>query len=114
MSRCGSSPGSSTSPSTSRSWAELIDLEDEMAANRSDHLVIFGYSQGAIVANLEKRKLAEQYPEGTDAPDIDFVLIGDPNLPNGGLAARFPGVYIPILDCLVERSRADRHPVPHR
>ena len=60
--------------------------------------MIYGYSQGAVVANIEKRKLAEQYPEGTDAPDIDFVLSGDPNLPNGGLASRFPGLYIPILD----------------
>ena len=60
--------------------------------------MIYGYSQGAVIANIEKQKLAEQYPEGTEAPDIDFVLIGDPNLPNGGLAARFPGLYIPILD----------------
>ena len=51
----------------------------------NDHLVIYGYSQGAIIANVEKRKLAEQYPAGTTAPDIDFVLGGDPNLPNGGL-----------------------------
>ena len=60
--------------------------------------MIYGYSQGAIVANREKRKLAEQYPAGTKAPDIDFVLGGDRNLPNGGVAARFPGLYIPILD----------------
>jgi hypothetical protein len=73
-------------------------LEQAMAAHPADHLVIYGYSQGAIVANVEKQKLAEQYPAGTTAPDIDFVLSGDPNLPNGGLAARFPGVYIPILD----------------
>ena len=26
------------------------------------------------------------------------MLGGDPNLPNGGLLARFPGLYIPILD----------------
>ncbi len=26
------------------------------------------------------------------------MLIGDPNLPNGGLMARFAGLYIPILD----------------
>ena len=69
-----------------------------MAEHPNDHLVIYGYSQGAIVANLEKRKLAEQYPAGTKAPDIDFVLSGDLNLPNGGLASRFPGLYIPILD----------------
>ena len=26
------------------------------------------------------------------------MLGGDPNLPNGGILARFPGFYIPILD----------------
>ena len=71
-------------------------LEAAMAANNGP-LVINGYSQGAAVANIEKGRLAEQYPEGTDAPDIDFVLAGDPNLPNGGLWARFPGLYIPII-----------------
>ena len=69
-----------------------------MAAHGNDHLVIYGYSQGAAVASLEMRKLAEQYPAGTTAPDIDFVLGGDGNLPNGGFLARFPGLYIPILD----------------
>ena len=69
-----------------------------MAAHPNEALVIYGYSQGAVVANIEKQKLAEQYPEGTEAPDIDFVLSGDLNLPNGGLASRFAGLYIPILD----------------
>jgi hypothetical protein len=78
--------------------AGVADLEKSMAAHGNDHLVIDGYSQAAVVANVEKRKLAEQYPKGTQAPDIDFVLHGDPNLPNGGIAARFPGLYIPILD----------------
>ena len=43
--------------------------------------------------------LAEQYPEGTEAPDIDFVATSPPgNMPNGGCVARFPGLYIPILN----------------
>jgi PE-PPE domain len=73
-------------------------LETAMADNGNNHLVINGYSQGAMVANIEKQKLADQYPVGTTAPDISFVLIGDPNVPNGGIAARFPGLYVPILD----------------
>jgi hypothetical protein len=76
----------------------VADLEAAMAEHGNDHLVIYGYSQGAVVANVEKRKLAQQYPDGTEAPDIDFVLSLDPNLPNGGLFARFPGHYIPILN----------------
>ena len=78
--------------------AGVADLETAMAEHGNDDLVIYGYSQGAIVAIREKRKLAEQYPAGTNAPDIDFVLSGDPNLPNGGFLARFPGLYLPILN----------------
>ena len=77
--------------------AGVAALEDAMAKHPNDHLVIYGNSQGAGIANVEKHRLAEQYP-GPDAPDIDFVLGADPNLPNGGLASRFPGLYIPILD----------------
>lgn len=80
--------------------AGVGDLEAAMAAHGNDHLVIDGYSEGAGVVVLEKRKLAEQYPQGTTAPDISFVLGGDTNLPNGGLSARFPGLHIPILDIL--------------
>ena len=76
--------------------AGLTDLETAMTKYGNDHLVIYGYSQGAMIAIREKRKLAEQYP-GTTAPDIDFVLSEDLNLPNGGILARFPGLYIPIL-----------------
>jgi len=77
--------------------AGVTDLEQAMAEYGHDNLVIYGYSQGAGVANIEKRKLAEQYPVGTKAPDIDFVLGGDPNLPNGGVASRFSGLYLPFL-----------------
>jgi hypothetical protein len=73
-------------------------IADAMAEHPEEPLVVFGYSQSALIANRVKRNLAEQYPDGTVAPDIDFVLSGDPNLPNGGLFARFPGLYIPILD----------------
>ncbi len=79
----------------------LAILDDTVVANLangSDHLVIYGISQGALIANREKQRLAEQYPEGTAAPDISFALQGDPNLPNGGLHSRFPGLYVPILN----------------
>jgi hypothetical protein len=74
------------------------DLDAAIAEHGNEHLVIYGYSMGAGVTNVEKKKLAAQYPAGTTPPDIDFVLGGDPNLPNGGLAARFSGLYIPIID----------------
>ena len=89
--------------------AGVADLEDAMAKHPNDHLVIYGYSQGAIIANLEKRKLAEQYPAGTTAPDIDFVLSGDMNLPNGGLTTRLRGSTFRSSTCL---STAPPRPTP--
>jgi pimeloyl-ACP methyl ester carboxylesterase len=74
------------------------DLEAAMAAHPDDDLVIYGLSQGAAVALTVKKRLAAQHPQGTVAPDVDFVLQGDVNVPNGGFYARFPGLYIPILD----------------
>ncbi len=74
------------------------DLEAAVVAHGSDDLVIYGLSQGAGVANVVKKRLAQQYPDPATAPDISFVLSGDPNMPNGGLMSRFGGAYIPILD----------------
>jgi cytochrome P450 len=76
----------------------LAALEQAMAEHGGDHLVINGFPQGSVIANLEKRKLAERYPPGTAAPDIDFVLIADANRPNGGLFARFPGLHLPVVN----------------
>jgi PE-PPE domain len=75
-------------------------LQGAIANTDSEHVVIYALSQGAGVANVVKKRLAAQYPKGTEGyvPDIDFVLSGDPNLPNGGLMSRFSGLYIPILD----------------
>ena len=60
-------------------------------------VVIFGYSQGATVASIEKSQLSMLSPE--DQADINFVLIGNPNRPNGGLFERLAMFgTVPILD----------------
>ncbi|OAN37856.1 hypothetical protein A4X20_21050 [Mycolicibacterium iranicum] len=78
--------------------AGAAGLEEAMAAHPDEDLVIYGLSQGAASANVVKNRLAAQYPEDAAAPNIDFVFQGDASVPNGGLHARFPGLYIPILD----------------
>ncbi len=55
--------------------------------------VIFGYSQSATVATLEKAKLAAE----PNPPAASFFLLENPNRPDGGILARAPGVTIPIL-----------------
>ena len=69
-----------------------------MAEHPNDHLVIYGNSQGAGIANVEKRKLAEQYPEGTTRPISTSCWAVTPTCPTAALMARFPGLYIPILN----------------
>lgn len=53
--------------------------------------VIFGLSQGAVVASQYKA----QHPEGTGNT---FVLVANPARPNGGLLSRFAGLHVPIID----------------
>jgi len=56
----------------------------------TDHLVVFGPSQGAAVATVVKRELATE----TNPPDVSFVLVVNPNRPNGGIESRFEGISI--------------------
>lgn len=82
----------------------LADLDTAIAAMQAAHsaaghpdapTLVFGYSQSAIIATLEKRKLAAAADAGTPVPPVAFVIIGNPNRPNGGLNARFPGLVLP-------------------
>jgi hypothetical protein len=74
------------------------DLEAAMALYGNDNLIIFGHSQSSVIAFREKARLAALYPEGTPAPNIQFVTIGTLNLPNGGVMTRFWGGYLPFVD----------------
>jgi len=60
-------------------------------------VVVFGYSQGATVASIEKAQLSRLPAQ--DQAAINFVLIGNPNRPNGGLFERLAAFgTVPILD----------------
>lgn len=67
------------------------------AADKTQPIVIFGYSQGGTVVSQVKQQLSEQ-PGGVPS-NVQFVLIGNASRPNGGLFSRpsFLG-HIPILD----------------
>lgn len=61
-----------------------------------DNVSVFGYSQSATIASLEMAKLAASI--NPPSPEqLSFTLIGNPGNPNGGIAARFPGVSFPSL-----------------
>jgi PE-PPE domain len=59
-------------------------------ADGQGNALIYGYSQGAVVATRYKRE--------TVAAGNTYVLVANPNRPNGGILQRFNGITIPILD----------------
>ncbi|HEU4360971.1 MAG TPA: PE-PPE domain-containing protein [Mycobacterium sp.] len=63
------------------------NIQSTIAAG--DTATVFGYSQSATISGLVMQQLD---PAGTpsDLP-VQFVLVGDPNAPNGGLLERFNG-----------------------
>ncbi|PJE17770.1 MAG: PE family protein [Mycobacterium sp.] len=62
-----------------------------------NHVTVFGYSQSAEIASLEMRQLAALGAGAPSPADLDFVLIGNPMNPNGGLLQRFVGLSLPSV-----------------
>lgn len=58
-------------------------------------IVVFGYSQSAVIATHLKERLQESVAAGESVPAVNFVMIGNPARPNGGLYSRFEGVQLP-------------------
>jgi PE-PPE domain len=62
----------------------VSDIEGQIAAggvSPENPVVVFGYSQSSNAASLSMSELAQQ---GVPSDDVHFVLIGDPQNPNGG------------------------------
>ena len=71
-------------------------LENAINSNLAagDASTVFGYSQSGIIASQVMELLnSSDTPGGSSIPqgDLQFLLIGDPNNPNGGLLERFNG-----------------------
>ena len=78
--------------------ADLAALQAAMASQQLDYpgdpYLVEGYSQSASIAVTEKMQLMQ----AGQHPDVTFLLLGDPNRPDGGLEERFVGLTIPGLD----------------
>ncbi len=88
----------------------VLSLDNEIRTTPGKKVVV-GYSQSANIATREKRHLAylrSQGATGLPSPeDLSFLLLANPNRPNGGILARFPGLYIPILDVMFDGATPD-------
>jgi len=74
----------------------MLILDNAIASDQAvgDASTVFGWSQSSTIASLVMEQLD---PSGTPEPDagLQFVLVGDPNAPNGGLSERFDGLNLP-------------------
>lgn len=59
-----------------------------------NHVAILGDSQSSTISSMLMPLLHEQ---GVSPDQVGFVLLADPNMPNGGLFERLDGVTIPSL-----------------
>ena len=60
-------------------------------------LVVVAYSEGAIVAEKVRRGLDPSQPDAPSKGGLRFVMIASPNVPNGGIFSRLPGLKIPFF-----------------
>ncbi len=70
----------------------ILDAAIKQQIAAGNNLLVFGYSQSATVTSIEMSKLAA-LPAGQQpgTGQLSFLLVGDPNNPNGGLFERFSG-----------------------
>lgn len=81
--------------------------------NTQNHsVVVFGYSQSATIINNEIRNLLAMGSSAPNPGDLSFVMIGNPNNPDGGLLSRFPGFYIPFLNVPFNGATPPNSPYP--
>lgn len=84
----------SVASGVTRLTSELVGDNNPSAAHP---VTVFGYSQGATVAGIVKANLADLTDE--QKQNLSFVLIGNPNRPDGGLFERLAILgTVPILD----------------
>ena len=67
-----------------------------LPAQNNQKIVVVGYSEGALVAERERRNLSND-AAAPPASQVSFVLIASANLPNGGIFSRLPGLNIPFF-----------------
>lgn len=82
--------------SVTRGVAELQRLVEN-----DSQPVIFGYSQGAIVATEYKKGFNARHANAAPEAEIPrpvWVLVGNPSRPNGGVTQRVVGLYVPVLE----------------
>ena len=82
---------------TSRTFNQSVKtgydlLEDRVGEKLQDSpttaLAVFGYSQSALIADVLKLTLAQEYAGAETVPPVSLVMLANPLRPNGGILSR--------------------------
>lgn len=93
-------------PSVAQGVADLnTALQNHLAKHPGEKVVIFGYSQSGDIITKTLRNFANHPTTAPSKNQVSFVVIGNTNRPNGGILARFPGVYVPILNITFDGAK---------
>jgi hypothetical protein len=65
---------------------DIVNLVHSGQADADNPVVVFGYSQSAVISAQLMSELASQ---GVPSDDVHFVLVGDESVPNGGSLSTF-------------------------
>ena len=80
------------------------------APQPGDTMMVFGYSQSAVIASLAKAELIDGYQVGDSG--VAFMLIANPMRPNGGVLMRLFGwPTIPLLEISFPGASPNAGPV---
>lgn len=70
--------------------------------------LIYAYSESATIASQQKLDLIAHPVDAA----VNFMLLANPNRPNGGILERFVGAYIPVLGVTFSGATATYSPMP--
>jgi hypothetical protein len=94
-----SGPASLTYNDSTREGYQILETEyrritgDNAAGDApGTPMLVLGYSQSAFIASLFAESLGQDAAGGAPIPPTTFIQIGNTNIPNGGLMARFNGL----------------------
>jgi PE-PPE domain-containing protein len=81
-----------------------------IARSTEANLIVAGYSEGALIAEKERRNLQAMDPKFAPSnTQLSFLQIASPFAGNGGLYGRFPGIAIPIITDAMGVGQATRY-----
>ncbi len=90
---------------------QLLNNAINTELSAGNKVIVYGTSQSSLVATNEIRNLMAM-ANPPDPSKLSFFLTGDPGNPNGGTFERFTGLYIPLLDVLLNGATPPNSPYP--